>query len=145
LDPPPNFVYSFIISLEGNLAAGKSTILRMAESSLIACGYEVACQPAEFMPALPAAYYNSPKMYAATLQAAIMMGYHSLVQAKCPKVLIVERSPVSSLQVFAKNMLDQEVLSAADYSFLRWLFHLLDGIQMLWFMYGPQQLYATEG
>jgi hypothetical protein len=101
LDLPPNFGYSFIISLEGNIGAGKSTLLRMAEPSLRACGYEVAYERAEFMPDLLAAFYKSPKTYAATLQAAIMMAYHGLVQANCPKVLIVERSPVSSLQVFA--------------------------------------------
>ena len=123
---PPHLRYTFIISIEGNIGAGKTSILRMAEPLLQASGYEVVYEPVESMQKLLQDFYRSPREFGAILQVAICLAYHQL---KCqshsgpsPRVLIVERSPVSSLQVFAKNLLDEHVLTQKEYAILKMLF-----------------------
>ena len=123
---PPRLDYTFIISIEGSIGAGKTSILRKAEPLLRASGYEVVYEPVESMQKLLQDFYRSPRDFGAILQVAICLAYHQL---KCqansgpgPRILVVERSPVSSLQVFAKNLLDKNVLTQKEYAILKMLF-----------------------
>ena len=119
---PADLGYTFLISIEGNTASGKSTLLRMAEPMLLQCGYDVAYEPVEAFPQLLQAFYENPKQYALALQSLIIRSYFSLLRHSGALIIIVERSPLSSLQVFAKNLLDQGILGAADYALLRVIF-----------------------
>ena len=121
-DLPADLGYTFLISIEGNIASGKSTLLHMAEPMLLQCGYDVAYEPVEAFPQLLQAFYENPRQHALTLQSLIIKSYFSILRHSGALIIIVERSPLSSLQVFAKNLLDQGILSAADYALLRVIF-----------------------
>lgn len=116
---------TIVISLEGNIGAGKTTILRAAEALLLAEHIEVIYEPIHQRPELLRAFYRDPRRYARELQAEVIRLYAAIIANSEAAVVVVERSPLASLNVFAEHLWLTGVLTDAEYGELFALFQAI--------------------
>jgi deoxyadenosine/deoxycytidine kinase len=108
-----------IVSVEGNIGAGKSEVLKILKSR----GISVNPEPVEAWTLLKK-YYERPAAFAFSLQAQILVSFAEI--QKNDKVLVMERSPRCALEVFAKMLLDEGKLSESQMSILSCMYFELD-------------------
>lgn len=113
---------TLIITVEGNIGAGKSTILEMIRQRLTHCHcVQIIPEPAEEW--MQRQYLQ--KMYnksidACTFQIAVLTSLTTRLMTMLqsnpkPLVIITERSPFSNLNIFAKWKLDRDQLDIYEY------------------------------
>jgi deoxyadenosine/deoxycytidine kinase len=102
-----------VISVDGNIGAGKSTVLRhLAERH----GYAVIPEPVEEWEEMLARFYLDPRRWALTLQCKILTGMAEVKKkalASGAAVVLVERSPLSA-RVFLRNLHDTGKIDDAE-------------------------------
>ena len=107
------------VSIEGGIGCGKSSLLeRLAQD-----GFDVRPEAAEACFDTLDLYYRDKARYGFLLQARIMSRYAS--QPPPSNLTIVERSPFSSLHVFAANQRKQGYLLDTEWSALEELYDTL--------------------
>ena len=94
-----------IISIEGNIGAGKSTVLK----ELAKKGYKVIQEPIVEWSYLDK-FYENPKKYALAFQVQILLSFTKYSFPE-DEIVIVERSPDTSRSVFAKMLAADGVLT----------------------------------
>ena len=98
------------VSIVGNIGCGKSTLI----SSLETQGYNVFYEPVHKWYALKLFYDNIPK-WAFALQIQILDSFHDVAKSN----IVVERSPWESLNVFAKHLVDNNLMSSVEMDILK--------------------------
>lgn len=93
-----------IISIEGNIGAGKSTILRELKKQ----GYNVRFEQIEEWPLDD--FYKDPKRWAMTLQLAIL----KTLTYPTVDFVIYERSPLSAMYVFWDMLFDKGIVTDVE-------------------------------
>lgn len=104
-------VMVYIVSIEGVIGCGKSTVI----DKLKIDGYNSFFEPIDDW-SLLRGFYENPRCYAAPLQMQILMSYHKMfvnTVSRYPFV-IIERSPWSSRYVFNKMHTRCGNISEAD-------------------------------
>jgi deoxyadenosine/deoxycytidine kinase len=96
-----------IISIEGLMGAGKSTVLRELQQK----GFKVFTEPTKEWTYLDK-FYENPKKYALPFQVQILLTF--LKYEFSDEVVIVERSPQVSRSVFAKMLSADGILTDED-------------------------------
>jgi deoxyadenosine/deoxycytidine kinase len=102
-----------IISVDGNIGAGKSTVLRRLAARH---GYVVIPEPVEEWEEMLARFYLDPRRWALTLQCKILTGMSEVKKkalASGAAVVLVERSPLSA-RVFLRNLYDTDKIDEAE-------------------------------
>ena len=104
-----------IISIEGSIGTGKSTVLSQLEKEGIYCAQEGADDQNRWGDILHHFYHNK-KRWSFTLQIAILNDmarqYDNFMKLK-EDVIIVERSPLSAL-TFVKNAIENDFLTPTE-------------------------------
>ena len=102
-----------VICVDGNIGAGKSTVLDELETR----GYVVEREGLDKWGSLLKKFYTDPCRWSFTLQIAILMDmakqYKRLMRRTEP-VVFVERTPISAL-VFVQNSFNSKHLSPEEY------------------------------
>jgi deoxyadenosine/deoxycytidine kinase len=106
-----------MISIEGNIGAGKSEVLKI----LAARGFQIRPEPVQSWTLLKP-YYEDPSTFAFALQAQILVSYADL---ETEEPIFVERSARSALEVFAKMLVDQRKISDSQMSVLSCMYFQL--------------------
>eukprot|EP00494_Astrolonche_serrata_P006950 UN06975 len=103
-----------VISVEGNIGVGKSTLLKNLEKE----GYTVLQEPVnstwfKYLPIL----YSDSKRWGCTFQLEVLHWFNKLRTLILPqladesKPIIIERSPQSSFYIFCQNLYDSGMMS----------------------------------
>eukprot|EP00494_Astrolonche_serrata_P031574 UN31843 len=103
-----------VVSVEGNIGVGKSTLLKNLEKE----GYTVLQEPVnstwfKYLPLL----YSDPKRWGCTFQLEVLHWFNKLRTLILPqladqsKPIIIERSPQSSFYIFCQNLYDSGLMS----------------------------------
>lgn len=125
-----------IICVEGNIGSGKTTLL----SNLKKLGYTVIPEPIDtiwqkFLPL----FYNNKKKWAFCFQMEVLHWFYELKTKnidtflKTPiskkniteNVLIIERSPLSVMQIFTKNLLKTKKISEWEFSLIKRFYNII--------------------
>jgi deoxyadenosine/deoxycytidine kinase len=107
-----------IISIDGNIASGKSTILKKLENA----GFKVITEGADddnrWRKYLEL-FYQEPKRWCFVLQLSILEDMITEIE-KCDSedVIFIERSSLASIDIFVKNSLNNGHLSDLEFSLL---------------------------
>ena len=99
-----DFEQRMIVSVEGPIGAGKSTLVE----KLAAAGYRVFSEPVEAWTLLEN-FADDPKKHALGFQIEILISYFSLkkaIDAAKDELVVIERSPWSSNKVFFDMYID---------------------------------------
>ena len=91
------------ISLEGNIGCGKTTQLKILEGQK----YKVFKEPIEKWPL--DAFYQDPSRWGFLLQVVVLRTYY-----QDAGLSIHERSPLSSKEIFWKNLVDSKVVTELE-------------------------------
>lgn len=103
-----------IVAIEGNVGAGKSTLLRC----LAKMGFVVYEENIDTWRSLLELFYDNPKRWSFTLQAAILadlVTQHEAAMSQKKTVVFFERSPCSSM-IFAKLARRSKYMSEVEFS-----------------------------
>ena len=120
-----------IICLEGNIGSGKSTLL----SNLQKLGYHIIPEPVnniwnKFLPLL----YSNKQKWSFCFQLEVLHWFHKLKSENINKllnqpvvsnknnkehILIIERSPLSVMEVFTKNLKETRNITEWEYSLIK--------------------------
>lgn len=105
----------FIIAIDGNIGAGKSTVLDILH---VAYGYTVHPEPVGDWMEMLKRFYDNPTRWSFCLQAQILLGLsnmHADIRSTGANdnIVLVERSPVSTL-VFIDNLVKRGHLEAVE-------------------------------
>lgn len=100
------------VSIEGVLGAGKSSVLRRLKDD----GYKVVREAAENHFDLLKMFHDDPSRWGFLLQTRILCGYADTPGGDEKATVIVERSPLSSLEMFAGDQRAQGLLSALEWA-----------------------------
>lgn len=98
-----------MISIVGNIASGKSTLLR----NLAQKGFEVLQEPVSDWKFLPK-FYEDPKRWCFALQIEILQSF-SMMQMEGK---IIERSPFEANKIFAFNSFRNGCLTSEEYELI---------------------------
>jgi deoxyguanosine kinase len=122
-----------VISLEGNIGSGKTTLLKTLEKTkadyLVEHGVVILLEPVEKWEALKdpmdgesilAKFYKEPKRYAFLLQMYILETTIEAIEKTIldnpqMKILLLERSILSTLGVFGKLLLNSDYMTPLEY------------------------------
>jgi deoxyadenosine/deoxycytidine kinase len=135
-----------IIAVEGNIGAGKSTVLTLLQFKIDSGEYpffgtyppQIIQEPlarwlteiVEDGKPILSLFYENPKKYAAVFQGTVMKDIVETILASCNidnhPVMIVERSLCSSFHVFAKTLFNKGDISAVEYNELQKTFDEID-------------------
>ena len=112
--PPP-----VVLALEGPIGGGKSTCLQVCLPALTALGFQVHQEPLVTMfPEVIRAFYSDPHRYSMCIQTAALAGYATI---PATPLMIIERSPQSSIGVFARRAQISGTLSPVEMGLLKHL------------------------
>ena len=127
-----------IVSIEGNIGSGKSTLVERLRDTLPAEEYHFLEEPVDAWESITdeqnvsvlARFYEDQHKYAFSFQ---MMAYISrlallkdAMAAHPTKVIVTERSVMTDKHVFAKMMHDEDKIGTIDYKiYLRWFDYFL--------------------
>ena len=108
-----------IYSIDGNIGAGKTTVLKQLQKTV--SNILIICEPIEEWESLIEKANDNPKLYAFKVQNIILNHFEKIKNnltklSKQYERIIVERSAVSSVKVFAKQYLTTQAISKAEYS-----------------------------
>ena len=91
-----------VICIEGLIGAGKSTAVQLARPALEGMGFAVHEEPImTYHLEIVSLFYNDPRRYAFQIQMASLQSYG---QVKTSPLIVIERSPDASFEVFAINL-----------------------------------------
>ena len=120
---PPVPPQPVIIACEGPIGGGKSTCLATCLPALAALGFQVHQEPlVTYFPDVIREFYKNPPRYSLCIQTAALAGY-----ARIPPtpLMIVERSPQSSYEVFARRA---QISGTLDHTEMGVLKHMADAV-----------------
>ena len=116
----------FIISIDGNIGAGKTTLIKQLDKDPFIL---TITEPVEEWEDLLFKVTINPKKYAFILQQKVMNFYKNVnifidlnKNRKDIKFIIVERSACTALSVFSKYYLDQKALTQKQYKRISFLY-----------------------
>lgn len=118
----------YIISLEGNIASGKSTILSKIEPNT---RVKVLQEPIEEWNTIKKngkpileLFYEYPSKYAFEFQVLVYMSLYNAIktQSQDAEVLIIERSLESNIFIFGQMLYDKKFISPTQFSILKYMY-----------------------
>lgn len=122
-----------VISVDGNIGAGKSTVISNCTSQIK--NIEIFLEPVDEWKELIAKCNIDPKTWGYKLQQKVLNHYKYVknkikrmkkLKNKGIKIIMVERSALTSVNVFAKLYLQQNIITSAQYDELHALAHELN-------------------
>lgn len=130
-----------IITLEGNIGAGKTSLLKKLEQVTFAKEHVVAYEPVDDWMKLRASatekslfelYYNDKKRYGFTFQIyALQTRFEHIMQLvnnNPNKIIICERCPLTDCEIFAKMLHEQGIISPNEYMVYASMYNFLDKV-----------------
>lgn len=103
----------FVITIMGNIGSGKSTLIR----SLNELKYSIIEEPIAKWGEWLELFYSNPSKYAFSFQMKVLMDFD--IDKNIDKdLLIVERSPVESKEIFARTLLENKMINDSEFSLL---------------------------
>jgi len=128
----------FVISLEGNIGSGKSTIIETLRSHINNGEYSgfyngyplVLSEPVDKWESELKDFYNdrskSPRYLQEIIMNSIVSQLQSETEAGDVSVIITERSIISSQYIFAKNLVEKGEMTGEEYNELIQIFNTYD-------------------
>lgn len=125
-----------IISIEGNIGAGKSTLLERIEKRaiekkaknihIIPESLDIWDKIKEGEKTILELFYENKKKYAVPFQMLTFLTITYNLMGEIQKLgknktVIVERSPISNIAVFAKMLYDDKIIGEAEWSILKYM------------------------
>lgn len=129
-----NELRPFQVHVEGNIASGKTSLLGSLEGiSDFSLQYEPVEEWTyenlqEGTQNLLAAFYKTPKVYAAPLQRLVLTTYHSLHEMPCPTPIKVWDRSLHSSEIFRNVLLDDGILTTEAHEDLQYYYESLNSI-----------------
>jgi len=108
-----------IITITGNIACGKSTILSKLKKENPS--FLVKKEPLEEWKPYLDAFYNDPQRNSLNLQLKVLSSFDTIKTnfvESGKNILIVERSPFDSLNVFAKTLVKEKNMTMSEFETL---------------------------
>lgn len=128
-----------IISLEGNIGAGKTSLLKQIEDLTFSKNHVVAYEPVDNWMNLRAKegdkslfelYYDDKKRFGFAFQIhALQTRFEhimKLVRDNPEKIIICERCPLTDCEIFAKMLHDQGIISPIEFKVYEALYSFID-------------------
>ena len=111
-----------IVSIDGNIGSGKSTILDILSQR----GFKVVKEGTDIWSDVLQNFYQEQSRWSFTLQTAILIDMHEKYKALSHSndIIFFERNPVSSL-LFTENSYENKYLNNTEYSHYMRLYKLL--------------------
>jgi len=103
-----------IISIDGGLAIGKSTLCEKLEE----CGYKVFKEGLDEWGHVLELFYKNPERYCYLLQNAILLNMneqYKYINRLTDDIIFIERSPLSAFNIFVENSKNTNLLSNIEY------------------------------
>jgi deoxyadenosine/deoxycytidine kinase len=122
-----------IIVVEGNIGAGKSSLLELLQKKMTGCGKRIGIlkEPIEVWESIKdkegknilELFYENPSKYAFEFQMIIFTTiYHAIQeQSKYYDILVCERSLDSNIEIFGQMLLQDGLLSQEQMAIFRWM------------------------
>ena len=104
-----------IVTIGGNIGCGKSTVLAKLKQKKL----EVFTEPIEKWGSWLDLFYSNKPRYSFPFQMKILIDFLYLEKTTEQSLLITERSPQDSLNVFSKALVDSKELSYMEYNLLK--------------------------
>lgn len=104
----------FIITLGGNVGCGKSTVIESLKNEFEGDQCVVSSEPIGEWGSWLDLFYTDPVKYAFGFQMKILHSFMKLYTSH--KTMITERSPLDSLEVFAKTLYNDKLLNHLEYN-----------------------------
>ena len=105
-----------IICVDGNIGCGKTTLL----NKLSELGYFTKCEPVDEWEDLLEKYYYNRKKYSFELQYKILNSlYNQYMNIDVNRVVFIERSVRSCIDVFCKTSYTNGELTAKEFNLLK--------------------------
>ena len=102
-----------IVSVEGNIGSGKSSLI----NSLNELGYTTEQEPMEDWTDFLTKFYNEPNKFSFALQMKILLSQIQMVENHHnTSILFTERSPTTSFEIFAQNLLNEHKISQEEFN-----------------------------
>ena len=101
-----------IIVIDGNIGSGKSTVINKLDSE-----YSTICENIHLFKPWLNLYYTNMSKYALGFQIEVLMSHmKNKILIDKSDINIVERSPLSCLHIFGKNLLNNNILSEIEHN-----------------------------
>lgn len=125
-----------IISIEGNIGAGKSTLLEKIQKRIIQTNnqkihiipesIDVWTSIKDGKKNILELYYNHMKKYAVPFQILTFLSSTFNIMGEIQRlgkddIVIIERSPISNIAVFAQMIYDEKIINAAEWGVLKFM------------------------
>lgn len=125
-----------IISIEGNIGAGKSTLLEKIQKRIIQTNnqkihiipesLDVWTSIKEGNKSILELYYNHMKKYAVPFQVLTFLTMTFNMMGEIQRlgkddIVIIERSPISNIAVFAQMIYDEKIIDEAEWGVLKFM------------------------
>lgn len=113
-----------VISIEGGIAIGKSTLCEKLEE----CGYKVFKEGLDEWGDVLDLFYKDPKRNCYLLQTAILMNMYNqkqYINSLKDDIVFIERCPLSALHIFVENSRNSNLLSDIEHKLYKKLHNKL--------------------
>jgi deoxyadenosine/deoxycytidine kinase len=125
-----------IISIEGNIGAGKSTLLEKIQQRVIQTNnkkihiipesLDVWTSIKDGKKSILELYYNHKKKYAVPFQVLTFLSMTFNMMGEIQRlgkddIVIIERSPISNIAVFAQMLYDEKIIGEVEWSVLKFM------------------------
>jgi deoxyadenosine/deoxycytidine kinase len=108
------------ITISGNIGCGKTSVLTNLQLQFPALSIQT--EPVNEWETWLSKFYSNQKQYALGLQVKILSTYHQLAVKHTDDPVIYERSPLDSVEVFAKILTRNRVVTDMEFDLLSELF-----------------------
>jgi len=109
-----------IVTIGGNIGCGKSTLLRECVISIPRAKSSVVFpEPIEKWGSWLDMFYSNPTKYGFQLQMKILVDFLYFDASHDDTIVITERSPLDSLHVFCKLMVDSKTITHMEYNLFK--------------------------
>lgn len=117
----------FIVSVVGNVGSGKTSLLSNIASER--SDTKVYCEPVGKWQNVGShnwlqLFYDEPKRYSLTFQSTVLASFRGLfdeIQASSERISLVERSYLDGLNVFAPNLVENNLMRDEEFAALKYL------------------------
>ena len=106
-----------IITIGGNIGSGKSTVIQEIQK-LVQDVRKVFPEPIEKWGSWLDIFYTNPTKYAFPFQMKILYDF-LYFDENTPPVVVTERSPIDSLYVFGKTLVDSKTMTYMEYNLFK--------------------------
>ena len=104
----------FIVTIMGNIGSGKSTLIKYLQDF----NYHVIQEPVEKWSEWLTLFYTDPKQYSFSFQMKVLIDFSQLIKDVKDDIIIIERSPIESKEIFAKTLFQDNMIKDIEYNLL---------------------------